>query len=109
MADMIGRTVPIPDNILDHIRGCVASEHAAGYMAARWQLAIDHRRWLLAEVDRLRGELAAVDSTLSDAGISYPTGARGVEDLAIQRDGHRARAEEAESELEFLRARATGH
>lgn len=54
---MIGDT-PIPDNILAHIRECVRREHAAAHMAPQWQLALDHRRWLLAEVDRLRSELA---------------------------------------------------
>lgn len=58
---MIGRKAPIPDNILAHIRECVRREHAAAHMAPQWQLALDHRRWLLAEVDRLHAELASKD------------------------------------------------
>lgn len=55
---MPGSHAPIPDNILDHIRRCAATEHAMAHQAPQWQLALDHRRWLLAEVDRLRRELA---------------------------------------------------
>ena len=54
---MIGRKAPIPDNILAHIRRCAQAEHPGAHMAPQWQLALDHRRWLLAEVDRLRAEL----------------------------------------------------
>lgn len=62
---MIGSKVPIPDNILAHIRQCAATEHPGGHMAPQWQLALDHRRWLLAEVDRLRAELKEV-TTMGD-------------------------------------------
>ncbi len=56
---MIGRDAPLPDNILDHIRRCVRAENPMAHMAPAWQIALDHRRWLLAEVDRLRSELDA--------------------------------------------------
>lgn len=58
---MIGET-PIPDNILDHIRHLVASEHRMAHQALGWQLALDHRRWLLAEVDRLRTRVQLLEN-----------------------------------------------
>lgn len=48
-------------------------------------------------------ELAEVNHALHEAGIDYPTGARGVADLHRQRDGQIERAEEAERELAALR------
>lgn len=78
---MIGRTAPIPDNILDHIRVLVSREHAEAYMAPSWWDKTDRelrvvtvRNGLLekqmdavkyrdasnaAEIRRLQGELAA--------------------------------------------------
>lgn len=49
-------------------------------------------------------ELAEVNHTLHEAGIDYPTGARGVADLYGQRDSQIERAEEAERELAALKA-----
>lgn len=49
-------------------------------------------------------ELDRVDQALRDAGIEYPLGARGVRDLAMQRDGWRSDLEE---QLEEARAEIT--
>lgn len=45
------------------------------------------------------GKLDAVDDALREAGIDYSTGARGVTDLANQRDGAREHADNAEDAL----------
>lgn len=47
-------------------------------------------------------ELAEVNNALHEAGIDYPTGARGVADLHSQRDGEAHRADEAERRLAEL-------
>ena len=72
MGSMIGRDSPIPDVILDGIREKVRTEHAAACMAPAWQLAIDHRRWLVAEVDRLRGELARAGACTGAQALPNP-------------------------------------
>lgn len=52
----------------------------------------------------LEAELEGVNVALRAAGIEYPLGARGVRDVAVQRDGQQERAEEAEAERDQLRA-----
>ncbi len=50
---------PISDVVMAHIRHAVATTYPEAHYATSWQDAIEHRRLLLAEVDRLRAELLA--------------------------------------------------
>ena len=45
-----------------------------------------------------RDKESEVNAVLQEAGLDYPLGIRGVKDLVMQRDGERARAEEAEND-----------